>query len=108
MIDFAEHFFGGGTDYRAPLSAAVGLLEKEYNADGRRRGDIVMITDGECEVTEGRMRGWNEAKHTLGFRSFGLAVGVPGAAGPGRVLDALRGIEDLTDVHAAGDLFRII
>ncbi|MYQ37490.1 hypothetical protein B046DRAFT_04469 [Streptomyces sp. LamerLS-316] len=112
VIDFAEHFFGGGTDYRAPLSAAVGLLEKEYNADGRRRGDIVMITDGECDVTEGWMRGWNEAKHTLGFRSFGLAVGVPQATGPGTVLDALcdnlRGIEDLTDVHAAGDLFRII
>ncbi|MEU8710024.1 VWA domain-containing protein [Streptomyces sp. NPDC048565] len=112
VIDFAEHFYGGGTNYRAPLSAAVGLLEEEFNTDGRRRGDIVMITDGECDVTEGWMRGWNDARRALGFRCFGVAVGAPGAARPGTVLDALcdnlRGIEDLTDVHAAGDLFRVI
>lgn len=70
-----------------------------------------MITDGECDVTEGWMRGWNDARRTLGFRCFGVAVG-PEAARPGTVLDALcdnlRGIEDLTDVHAAGDLFRVI
>jgi uncharacterized protein with von Willebrand factor type A (vWA) domain len=112
VLDFAEHFFGGGTDYQAPLSAAVELLDEEFNTDGRQRGDIVMITDGECDVTEKWMRGWNDAKHTLGFRSFGVAIGAPQAVEPGTVLDALcdnlRSIEDLTDTHAAGDLFRVI
>jgi hypothetical protein len=112
VLDFAEHFFGGGTEFRTPLAAAVKLLEEEFNSEGRRRGDIVMITEGECDVSEQWMRSWNDAKHTLGFRSFGVGIGAPQASGPGSVLDALcdslRGIEDLTDVHAAGDLFRLI
>lgn len=112
VLDFAEHFFGGGTNYRAPLSAAVELLDEEFNTAGRRRGDIVMITDGECGVTEEWMRAWNGAKHTLGFRAFGVAVGAPRAARPGSALDALcdnlRAIEDLADPHAVGDLFRVV
>ncbi|MGY1439998.1 VWA domain-containing protein [Streptomyces reniochalinae] len=112
VLDFAEAFLGGGTSYERPLSAASELLEEEYNDSARKRGDIVMLTDDECEVTEGWMRGWNEAKRLLGFRVFGVAIGAPDAAGAGSVLEALcdnlRSVEDLTDVHAAADLFRVI
>ncbi|WP_327658651.1 hypothetical protein [Streptomyces sp. NBC_00483] len=52
------------------------------------------------------------AKHRLGFRVFGVAVGGPCAAESDSVLDALcdnlRSVEDFTDVHAAADLFRVI
>ncbi|MEV0523432.1 VWA domain-containing protein [Streptomyces sp. NPDC050439] len=112
VLDFAETFLGGGTSYQRPLSEAVGLLEEEFDAAARSRGDIVMLTDDECGVTEEWMRGWNGARHRLGFRVFGVAVGAPPAAEAGSVLDALcdnlRSIEDLTDVHAAADLFRVI
>lgn len=112
VLDFAETFLGGGTSYQRPLSAAVGLLEEEFDDAARARGDIVMLTDDECGVTEEWMRGWNSARHRLGFRVFGVAVGAPPAAEAGSVLDALcdnlRSIEDLTDVHAAADLFRVI
>lgn len=112
ILDFAEHFFGGGTDYQAPLSQAVVLLREQYNADGRARGDIVIITDAECHVSEDWMRGWQEAKHELGFRAFGVAIAAPRAAAPGSVLDSvcdnLRGIEDLADTRAAADLYRVI
>ncbi|MFF7649948.1 VWA domain-containing protein [Streptomyces sp. NPDC007983] len=112
VLDFAETFLGGGTSYQAPLTVARELLEEEFNDAARRRGDIVMITDDECGVTEAWMRGWNDAKRLLGFRVFGVAVGAPGAAGAGSVLEALcdnlRAVEDLTDVHAAADLFRVI
>ena len=71
------------------------------------RGDIVLITDGECGVTEDWMRAWNERKHRLGYRVFGVAVG----PGPGPVLDALsdnlRTITDLTTPDAASDIFRV-
>lgn len=111
-LDFAETFLGGGTSYQAPLTAAGALLEEEFNDTARARGDIVMITDDECGVTEEWMRGWNDAKRRLGFRVFGVAIGAPRAAGAGSVLEALcdnlRSIEDLTDVHAAADLFRVI
>lgn len=112
VIAFGETFHGGGTDYQTPLTAAVELLEEEFNADGRQRGDIVMITDGVCRVSEEWMRSWNDAKHLLGFRCFGVAIGEPRAAEPGSVLDALcdnlRAVEDLTDPRSAADLFRTI
>ncbi|MFJ4623946.1 VWA domain-containing protein [Streptomyces sp. NPDC088812] len=112
VLDFAETFLGGGTDYQRPLSAAGELLEEEFDDAARARGDIVMITDDDCGVTEEWMRGWNDTKHRLGFRVFGVALGAPRAAGDGSVLEALcdnlRSVEDLTDVHAAADLFRVI
>ncbi|MFI8306167.1 VWA domain-containing protein [Streptomyces sp. NPDC085927] len=112
VLDFAETFLGGGTSYQTPLTTAAELLEEEFNDATRARGDIVMLTDDDCGVTEEWMRGWNDAKHLLGFRVFGVAVGCPPAAEDGSVLDALcdnlRSIEDLTDVHAAADLFRVI
>ena len=111
-LDFAETFLGGGTSYETPLTAAGDLLAEEFDDAGRARGDLVMLTDDECDVTEAWMRDWNDAKRTLGFRVFGVAVGAPRAAEAGSVLDALcdnlRSIEDLTDVHAAADLFRVI
>ncbi|MFI6090938.1 VWA domain-containing protein [Streptomyces sp. NPDC051218] len=112
VVDFAETFLGGGTSYQRPLSAAVELLEKEFDDAARSRGDIVLLTDDECGVSEEWTRGWNEAKHRLGFRVFGVAVGTPPAAESGSVLDALcdnlRAVEDLADVHSAADLFRVI
>ena len=112
MLDFAESFLGGGTSYQTPLSAAGELLAEEFDDTARARGDIVLLTDDECEVTEEWMRGWREAKGRLGFRVFGVAIGAPRAAEADSVLDALcdnlRSVEDLADVHAAADLFRVI
>jgi len=112
VINFAETFYAGGTDFEAPLTNAADLLDAEFNADGRPRGDIVLITDGECDVTEDWMRGWNDAKHQLGFRCFGIAIGTSASAEPGSVLDALcdnlRTLSALTDTRQAADLFRLI
>ncbi|MFH8484837.1 VWA domain-containing protein [Streptomyces longisporoflavus] len=112
LLDFAETFLGGGTSYQRPLTAAAELLKEEFDDNARTRGDIVLLTDDECDVTEEWTRGWNDAKHQLGFRVFGLAIGAPRAADTGSVLEALcdnlRSVEDLTDVHVAADLFRVI
>ncbi|MEU7158150.1 VWA domain-containing protein [Streptomyces chrestomyceticus] len=111
-LAFAESFLGGGTSYQTPLSAARELLEEEFDDAARKRGDIVLLTDDECGVTEEWKRGWDDAKRLLGFRVFGVAIGAPGAAETGSVLEALcdnlRSVEDFTDVHAAADLFRVI
>ncbi|MFI5658588.1 VWA domain-containing protein [Streptomyces sp. NPDC051684] len=111
-LEFAETFLGGGTSYQAPLGAARDLLEREFDDAARARGDIVLLTDDDCGVTEEWMRDWNAAKHRLGFRVFGVAVGAPRAAEADSVLaalcDNLRSVADFTDVHAAADLFRVI
>src|SRR5207245_6554375 len=45
-LDVAEYFPGGGTDFETPLSAALACLR----AARYRRGAVVLITDGECQV----------------------------------------------------------
>jgi uncharacterized protein with von Willebrand factor type A (vWA) domain len=46
--DLAETFFGGGTDFETPISAAVDLIAKR----GEGGGQIVLISDGLCEVDQ--------------------------------------------------------
>jgi uncharacterized protein with von Willebrand factor type A (vWA) domain len=108
VLDFAELFYGGGTDFATPLDAAAQILDEEYTGAARQHGDIVFITDGECSVTEDWMRGWRETKTRLDFRVFGISV----AQRPGPVLEALadnvRTVDDLTDPDTSRDLFRVI
>ncbi|MFI6603832.1 VWA domain-containing protein [Nonomuraea sp. NPDC050536] len=108
VLEFAETFLGGGTDFATPLDVAAELLQHQYNAAGAQRGDIVIITDGESGITEEWMRSWLERKARLDFRVFGIAV----AHEPGDVLDALtdnlRTVTDLTDVDGTRDIFRAI
>ena len=46
VIRAAEQFFGGGTDFEAPLTEAIRLMEKGYE-----NADITIITDGECRIS---------------------------------------------------------
>ncbi|MFI8203275.1 VWA domain-containing protein [Streptomyces sp. NPDC085937] len=113
VLDFAETFLGGGTDFQRPLGTAAKILEEEFDSTSRARGDIVLITDDACEVSENWTRLWNEIKRRLDFRLFGVAVAAPDTAtASGSVLeslcDNLRTVDDLTDVHTTADLFRVI
>ncbi|MCK4826000.1 hypothetical protein KA005_60185, partial [bacterium] len=48
VIDIAEYWLSGGTDFEKPLSAALELIEKtEFT-----QADIVFVTDGYCGVSE--------------------------------------------------------
>lgn len=47
VLRAAEQFFGGGTDFEAPLTEAMTLMEKGYE-----NADITIITDGECRISD--------------------------------------------------------
>ena len=47
VLRTAEQFFGGGTDFEAPLTEAMRLMEKGYE-----NADITIITDGECRISD--------------------------------------------------------
>ena len=47
VIRAAEQFFGGGTNFEAPLTEAIELMEKGYE-----NADITIITDGECRISD--------------------------------------------------------
>src|SRR5208337_2799087 len=46
VMEMAEYFPGGGTDFEQPLDAAIELIEDKQ----LKRADIVIITDGESQV----------------------------------------------------------
>lgn len=47
VMQAVEQFFGGGTDFEAPLREALWLLERGYE-----NADITIITDGECRLSD--------------------------------------------------------
>jgi uncharacterized protein with von Willebrand factor type A (vWA) domain len=108
VLDFAEFFFGGGTDFAAPLDAAAGLLEAQYNDAGKQQGDIVLITDGECGVTDTWMRAYQDRKHRLGYRTFGVAIGRTPGLVLGALCDNVRSVTDLAEPATMRDIFRVI
>jgi len=108
-IALAEHFWGGGTDFEAPLDVASGLLEREFSGTGRQHGDIVFVTDGEAPISPTFLRRWHERKDRSGFRCFGVAVATDVTPEIAAVSDNTRTVVDLIDVESTtGDLFRTI
>jgi uncharacterized protein with von Willebrand factor type A (vWA) domain len=108
VADFAEHFFGGGTDYQAPLDAAADVLTAQHKAAGNQHGDIVLITDGACDVTEDWMSSWQDRKNALAFRVFGVAVAHSPSPALQALADSLHTITDLTDPGTAREMFHTI
>jgi uncharacterized protein with von Willebrand factor type A (vWA) domain len=71
-LDLAEHFSGGGTDFRPPLDLATRLLaEREM-----RRGDLVLITDGECEVDPAWRDAFVARKRKRNFALYSILIDV--------------------------------
>jgi uncharacterized protein with von Willebrand factor type A (vWA) domain len=72
VIELAEYFPGGGTDFQAPIDAAIELI-----ADKKlKRGDIVVITDGESQVAPAWLVDLKERKEELQFSIFAVLVDV--------------------------------
>lgn len=89
VIEMVEFDWCGGTDFMRPISLAMKVLEAEYNSSGRMRGDLLLITDGECGVTPDWMSEYRETQHRLAFRTFGVQVGHDADYDEGSVLHAL-------------------
>ncbi|MEW5936069.1 MAG: VWA domain-containing protein, partial [Bacillota bacterium] len=72
VAEMAAFFFGGGTDFEAPLRKAQELLEKsEY-----RKGDVVFVTDGQAEVSDSFLQEFRAAKARKGFAVWTVLVDV--------------------------------
>ncbi|MEO6162849.1 MAG: hypothetical protein ABIP88_01795 [Candidatus Binatia bacterium] len=70
IMDLAEYFPGGGTDFQKPLDAALECL-----GDSRfKKGDIIFITDGECQVDPQWAEQFREEKERLGFSLFSILI----------------------------------
>jgi len=63
LLHIAEARSGGGTDFASPLRKAVEMVRTV----GLKKADIVLITDGECAVSEEFLREFRAAKKVLEF-----------------------------------------
>jgi uncharacterized protein with von Willebrand factor type A (vWA) domain len=72
VMELAEYFPGGGTEFERPLDAAMELIAHKK----LRRADIVIITDGECQVSPQWLAALNARKQELQFKIFGVLVDV--------------------------------
>ena len=72
VMELAEFFPGGGTDFEAPIDAAMDLIEEKK----LKRADIVIITDGECQVSPQWLAHLKERKDALDFSIFAVLVDV--------------------------------
>jgi uncharacterized protein with von Willebrand factor type A (vWA) domain len=105
VLRLAEYFPGGGTDFEAPLDAALRALDEPP----WRRGDVVLVTDGECDVSAAFRERFLAAKRRLEAHLYAVLVDV----GTHRA-DSLRTLADsvtlVSDLSADGarELMRTI
>ena len=102
LMDLAEHFPGGGTDFEKPLDAALECLKKSRY----KKGDIVFITDGECQVSAEWSERFLKEKDRLSFSLFSILIDV-GHSSPGTLKefsDRITTITQLTN-ESTNDLF---
>jgi uncharacterized protein with von Willebrand factor type A (vWA) domain len=98
VVEMAEYFPGGGTDFEAPIDAAVELLgEKRL-----KRGDIVIITDGESQVSPDWLARLRERKRDLDFSIFAVLVDVGSAemSSLAQFADRITSVKRISDEHA--------
>jgi uncharacterized protein with von Willebrand factor type A (vWA) domain len=74
LIEMAELFLSSGTDFVTPLNEGIRLLEDEHRRTGRITSDIIMITDGECGVTDTWLADFHARLDKLGATVFGINV----------------------------------
>lgn len=70
IMAFADYFPRGGTRFEEPLDRAVELLSESH----LQRGDIVLVTDGESQVSTAWAQRFRDSKKTLGCKLYSVLV----------------------------------
>jgi uncharacterized protein with von Willebrand factor type A (vWA) domain len=102
IMDLAEYFPGGGTDFQKPLDAALDCLRESRF----KKGDVVFITDGECQVDPQWAENFRKEKDRLGFSLFSILIDMgPASLGTLKEFsDRIATIKQLTG-DSAKDIF---
>lgn len=74
IIDFAEKFFGGGTDIRPSLRAAMDWLLEEAASNNFERSDIVIGSDGDFPYDDAFHAQLKADQEKIKARIWGLSI----------------------------------
>ncbi|PIN72763.1 hypothetical protein COV21_01170 [Candidatus Woesearchaeota archaeon CG10_big_fil_rev_8_21_14_0_10_45_5] len=104
LIEVAEYFLGGGTDFEKPLKKAREYIEKGLKAD------IVFITDGHCAVSSDFLLDFNTARKKVPFNVYSVLLNLGGQTSSATLeqfSDDIFKISELT-VEQAGEVFSVV
>ncbi|MBM4257496.1 MAG: VWA domain-containing protein [Deltaproteobacteria bacterium] len=103
VMELAEYFPGGGTDFETPLNAARECIRQSRF----KRGDIVFITDGECDVKREWAEEFRADKEEMGFSLFSILIDVGGSSSMGVLKEFSDKISTVSQLTSEGvkDLF---
>jgi uncharacterized protein with von Willebrand factor type A (vWA) domain len=113
VLRFAQEFWGGGTDFEAPLDRAIEVLEDEFNGKGKEKGDLMLVTDGECGVNPNWMTTYLARKQKLNFRTFGILIGDDGGdrwdeGTLAALSDNVRNVTEFQSTEEVRDIFQVV
>lgn len=77
IIDAAEIFFNGGTEYTGPMTRALNRLEDEHRRTGKVSADVVFASDGECYVQPAFMADYLKRMEAIDATTWAIAIGMP-------------------------------
>ena len=97
VMEAMAPFFGGGTDFEEPLTKAMEAIE---NDAGLRQADVVLITDGEAEISDAFQASWASARKKHEVTVFAVAIGGAVPAVLHKLADSVVSLKDLADDEA--------
>jgi len=72
LVEMAQHFFNGGTDFDRPLREAVKVMDDA----AFKKGDIIFITDGEAQISDEFLHGeFTRVKREKDFHVISVVIG---------------------------------
>ena len=71
LIEIAQTFLSGGTDFNLPLTKAVSIIEDSKF----KRSDLIFITDGEDSLKESFIKSFIRKKENMDFNVLSLVLG---------------------------------
>lgn len=98
LMNAVERFFGGGTDFEAPLNKALDVIEENEFKDA----DVVFITDGGANLSQAFVKRFETVKAAKGFEVFSIVIGYGAVDG---VKDFSDRVEDWSNPEAAAAVF---
>jgi uncharacterized protein with von Willebrand factor type A (vWA) domain len=106
MFGLLSAFYGGGTAYQEPLDQALAWLEKDWADRKGTRSDMLLVTDGICQVDPGWKAAFAERLDAVDGRLHSIVLGVPArepvtSLSNGRVFE----VQSLS-IHDAAEVFK--
>lgn len=100
ILDYASHFYGGGTDIESGMREALRVCEGE---EGFKTADVVLISDGYDQFGAGD-KDVRDRLRKLNVRIHGITIGTPNNPYFTQMCDWHMDVEDLAGPNEVSDM----